>query len=81
MLNKYAEGMQQAIDLTRLKLQQQEYCRPCIVKIFDGNSFVPRRGTFHQFGLQDGNTTAIVELEDGRLVVLEPNEVTFTDKM
>lgn len=50
--------------------------RPVLVQLWDG---VPTPGKFHQWGIRDGDTVAIVELADGEVIVLEPEEIKFRE--
>jgi hypothetical protein len=58
--------------------------RECIVH--GGEHGEPKRGWFHQFGTsyysdgagdQHDRTVAIVEMEDGRVIEVEPSQVRF----
>ena len=53
--------------------------RPVLVHLWDGNLWVPTPGKFHQWGVSDGDTVAIVELADGEVIVLEPEEIKFRE--
>ena len=53
--------------------------RPVLVSLWDGNSYVPTPGKFHVWGVSDGDTVAIVEIDDGDVIVVEPEEIRFRE--
>ena len=64
--------------------------RPCKCKVWElkkdktkGYELVPKKGLFHCWGLEEedgvSSSVAIVELPDGNVVTVMPENIQFTD--